>query len=498
MFLFSFYFGNILFLCSEVILADFGSAELASPEDRFGKDLAHMGRQYVPVCTPQYRAPDLLLGSLTFSADLDMWSLDCVAAEMCLRQPLFKEPKSEKYVEISLLDAQFDLLGMPSTDSHTRIWMESLPFWDKFYGKGGVRVKQLNQLLSWPPDQLRDCPPQLADFVRKSLQWHPEERWNAATASLHEFLSPPSLSIVISDKRGKRGQGSIVQGSLDDDVLKYLQQCPTWKKWLEECLESNFEPNCCIGAAEKKLRMKREFVGYIDADNPPKCPRLNSEKNLHVTESAHLANFVKALRRRNQAWLRHLTARVRASIQRHGLPAEFLASNGSVFLEECFADNAYVYASVQLLKIGAREDGWHTDGGASLLHASLTLFGSRVVEVKLEDGDCISLSQHPGAFYTGNLCALEHNVKHGEKSEGNYGKGPQSQQVQIAVMLRSDVFRHARARKINNTPGHSELYKVVNTETAKHLAQHPLYFPDLAAVIAESRQVTTQPRSCTS
>ena len=64
-------------------------------------------------------------------------------------------------------------------------------------------------------------------------------------------------------------------------------------------------------------------------------------------------------------------------------------------MDEDFADNAFVYASVQLLKVGAREDGWHTDGGASLPHASLTVFGSRAVEVKLDKPDCISLSQEP-------------------------------------------------------------------------------------------------------
>ena len=41
---------------------------------------------------------------------------------------------------------------------------------------------------------------------------------------------------------------------------------------------------------------------------------------------------------------------------------------------EDFADNAFVYATVQLMKIGEREDGWHTDGGASLLHAAVTVF----------------------------------------------------------------------------------------------------------------------------
>ena len=192
------------------------------------------------------------------------------------------------------------------------------------------------------------------------------------------------------------------------------------------------------------------------------------------------------MRRRNKEWLHQLTSRVRAEIRRQNLPAEFLAANGSPFVNEDFADNAFVYASIQLMKVGAREDGWHTDGGASLLHASLTLFGSRAVEMKAGNPDCISLSQKPGSFYVGNMCALEHNVKHNDQAEGSYGKSPKKQ-VQIAVMLRTDVFREARARTINSTPGHSELFRVVNTETAKHLAETPFYLPDLDAVIAEAR-----------
>ena len=86
-----------------------------------------------------------------------------------------------------------------------------------------------------------------------------------------------------------------------------------------------------------------------------------------------------------------------------------MQANGAAFMEEDFADNAFVYASVQLLKIGERADGWHTDGGASLLHAAVTVFGSRTLQVKLEDAGCISLPQRPGSFYVGNLCALNHN-----------------------------------------------------------------------------------------
>ena len=237
---------------------------------------------------------------------------------------------------------------------------------------------------------------------------------------------------------------------------------------------------------EAELRMKSEFVGYIDEESPPQCRSLNSDARLTVIESERLVHFVKALRRRNKEWMDQLTARARDEIRQQKLPADILASNGSPFVDEDFADNAFVYATIQLMKIGVREEAWHTDGGASLLHASLTLFGSRAVQMRVgEDSRMISLAQKPGSFYVGNMCAVEHNVKHSAESQGSLGEG--CEQVQIAVMLRTDVFRNARARKINCTPGPGELYRVVNAETAKHLAETPLYMPDLIDVIAESR-----------
>ena len=227
-------------------------------------------------------------------------------------------------------------------------------------------------------------------------------------------------------------------------------------------------------------------IRYVDANSPPKCKSLNSDAQLQLIRSERLSLFVKALRRGAKAWLHQLTARVRAAIHREGLPSELLAANGAPFMEEDFADNGLVYASVQLMKIGEREDGWHTDGGTSLLHASVTIYGSRTVQVQLEEeAGCISLLQRPGSFYMGNFCAFNHNVTHGAHAAGSYGEGPPSDQVQIAVMLRSDVFRAARARKINATPGPVELFRIVNSETAKHLSEQPFYLPDLAAVMAE-------------
>ncbi|KAI8918667.1 kinase-like domain-containing protein [Powellomyces hirtus] len=41
------------------------------------------------VVTLWYRTPEILLGSKTYLTAVDMWSVGCIFAEMCLRQPLF-------------------------------------------------------------------------------------------------------------------------------------------------------------------------------------------------------------------------------------------------------------------------------------------------------------------------------------------------------------------------------------------------------------------------
>ena len=474
-----------------MVIADLGSAELAWPEERFlGKVAPKDGA--VPICTVTYRAPDVLLGSQRFGPDLDMWSLGCVAAELFLREPLFQPPEAEsarkgkrKQVELEILNAQFRILGVPAKDTTTFAWMQSLPFFERFYGADGCTLPPGHGEPKWPHEVKAGCPPQLAAFIGQILQWEPGHRMAAVSACKHAFLTSSALSVKIAAQPAKNGLGSIAEGVLDDEVLEYIQNCPSWQQLHEECRQNNFSPNSCISKAEGKLLMKREFVGYIDAQRPPKCKSLNSDGKLGVIQSGRLAMFVKAFRRGAQAWLHQLTARVRAAIAREGLPEELLATNGVVFTKEDFADNALVYASVQVLKIGERDDGWHTDGGSSLLHAAVTIFGSRSLEVALEDERCISFPQRPGSFYIGNLCAMRHNVRHGEHAAGSFGEGPPSEQVQIAVMLRSDVFRNARARKINATPGPAELYRIVNTETAKHLSEQPLTLPDLAATLAE-------------
>ena len=257
-----------------------------------------------------------------------------------------------------------------------------------------------------------------------------------------------------------------------------------------------------INAAEAALGLKTEIAGIVDEEDPPKCRSLNGDTNLQLIPSERLAAFVRAIRKKWRLWLQQLGRKMREAVRADGMPAAIYQGNGQPILKEDFADNAFAYVSIQLMEPGARDDGWHTDGGCSLLHGSVTLFGTRSVEVKVEGKPQVTLHQEPGSFYVANMSALEHNVRHHGECKHTFDRaagtangdaeGPApaetakaDQRLQIAGMLRCDVFRNCRARKINATPGPAEFFRVVNYAVARHLADVPVALPDLTEVLAE-------------
>ena len=192
---------------------------------------------------------------------------------------------------------------------------------------------------------------------------------------------------------------------------------------------------------------------------------------MQLIPSERLAAFVRALRKKWRPWLEQLGGKMREAVRNDKMPAAICPASGLPILKENFADNAFVYVSIQLMEPGARDDGWHSDGGCSLLHGSVTLFGTRSVDVKVWGKPQDTLHQEPGSFYVGNMAALEHNVRHHEECKHTFDRAAVTakgdaedpapaaetaeadQRLQIAAMLRCDVFRQSRARKINATPG---------------------------------------------
>jgi len=61
-------------------LADFGLARA------FGVPIKNLTNEVV---TLWYRAPDILLGSKTYSTSIDIWSIGCIFSELSNMKPLF-------------------------------------------------------------------------------------------------------------------------------------------------------------------------------------------------------------------------------------------------------------------------------------------------------------------------------------------------------------------------------------------------------------------------
>ena len=173
---------------------------------------------------------------------------------------------------------------------------------------------------------------------------------------------------------------------------------------------------------------------------------------------------------------------VRAALQ--GLPKDFIGENGEDFMLDCFSDTAFAYGLTQVMLNGKRRDPKHYDGGASLLHMGLTIFGARDLECFFTEATAV-IPQDPGAIYVGNLCAVEHQVVHGRaKAFSLFGESTPNG-VHITVMFRCDVFRHNQARNRASRPAPADMYEIVNAVVARHLATATLVLPDFAACAHE-------------
>ncbi|KAJ1447940.1 kinase-like domain-containing protein [Pelagophyceae sp. CCMP2097] len=151
-------------------LADFGLARA------FGIPV----RSYThEVVTLWYRAPDVLMGSRTYSTPVDIWSVGCIFAEMSTSRPLFAGTS-----EGDQLQRIFKSLGTPNVADYPAI--VELP---EYRRDGDVQ----NFL---PPRSFRDVTPSLddpgIDLISQFLAYDPLKRISAADAMTHDFFEEPT------------------------------------------------------------------------------------------------------------------------------------------------------------------------------------------------------------------------------------------------------------------------------------------------------------------
>jgi serine/threonine protein kinase len=131
-------------------------------------------RQYThEVVTLWYRAPEILLGSATYSIPVDIWSAGCIFAEMLLKKPIFPGDS-----EIDQLFKIFRQMGTPTED----VWhgCTSLPDYKPSFPKW--KRQELTKVFE-------NSHPAAIDLLEKMLIYEPAQRISAREALNHPYFS---------------------------------------------------------------------------------------------------------------------------------------------------------------------------------------------------------------------------------------------------------------------------------------------------------------------
>ena len=445
-----------------VVVADLGLATPADVPQRGPPAAADS----IFVGTLWYRPPEIALGDVRFGEGVDAWGCGCVFAELVCRAPLFLGVLREG----SLLVRIFRQLGSPRGDG----FLAKLPLWQGSFPNF--------EPTPWPCALAEHDDPELLPTVAGLLTTEPPARWSCAVAAASAYFQARRLKVLLAATEAERGPLSLVQGQLDPRTLRWLQEDPHWRSLPKKI--GRKQGRECFVAKERKY--KYEEAGFT-GDTPPStrwCNKLDCSK---PSPARRVAAFVRAFCLANRRWLDKLTEKIRSRLAQ--FPPSILQENGRQFMERPLAEDAWAYAVIQVMKPGKRDDRAHFDGAASLLHAGLTVWGRRGLEIRpLPTDQWQNFPQEPGSFYVGNLCAGWHKVAHLPTE----GAGPlfhatpaaTNEGVHVTVMLRSNVFPSARARTSFGKASPEEVYDAVNALVAQHLAEEGLELPAFEACLA--------------
>ncbi|RFU81463.1 serine threonine kinase [Trichoderma arundinaceum] len=150
------------------------------------------------VVTLWYRAPELLLGTRSYGAAVDMWSVGCIFGELITREPLLQGAN-----EVGQISKIFELCGVPSDDT----W----PSFRRLPNARSLRLPKQNPLATGSVIRARF--PSLtaagASLLNSLLALDPDKRPTAKEMLEHEYFrqdpkpKPESLFPTFPSKAGQ-------------------------------------------------------------------------------------------------------------------------------------------------------------------------------------------------------------------------------------------------------------------------------------------------------
>jgi len=478
---------------SVVTILDFGCSLVSLPGYRSCWPVEDVGRDGLEYVSLGYRAIELALGDPCWGQPSDCWSAGVVFTALWGVPGFFRETTAERMV-LKI----FRKLGSPSGAQLD--YFQKLP---RFSPQ--MPVMAAPALASLFPE----APASFLETVQGLLQLCPSDRWTAARA--HDFLqSSPwrealtrdlatpetcrgslsaaaavpaavSLGLVkVADQsrfKGSRGEFNLRHGFVDAALLQ----------WLRDGLEGISEWSFAEVAAAKdrfvEMKQKLEICGHLGQSAKRKGLTLNG-KDASRPLALRLRAFSLAFKDANKESIAEVDAALKTVIS--PLSAAKRGRNGNAFLKGDAAKWSFDLGALQVMKSNSRCDPVHYDGGASFLHGGLTLFGERALICRYaEDGleespeKELEVLMKPGHFYMGCLCGPEHYVRH--RPSRSLLRTESCGDVEVVLLMRSLVFRAARASTQQSGPAPKALWEAVCPAMAECLARTVWVLPPLAA-----------------
>ena len=261
-------------------------------------------------------------------------------------------------------------------------------------------------------------------------------------------------------------------------MLDWLRaDCLALEDWKQACLAPNV-----ITEPVHKWVLSGKTVPQ------PASMNLNGLSLKDWLPAPRLRAWFRAFKDVNQQFLATMLARARAALS--SFDEESLGQNGQHFMHADFeswflaASELHIFDSPEM-----RFEPRHNDGGASVLHMGITLYGRRRVTFfepisgsasGQEEEREVCFAQQPGSVYLGTVTGASHQVSH------VVTRNPEEElrAHTVSVMLRTCLFPYNRARCQNTTPSPPEVFRALASSLTEHLVAHRLELPSLARVQA--------------
>ena len=313
--------------------------------------------------------------------------------------------------------------------------------------------------------------------------------------ALRCFATPSGCSSWIA----ARGEFCLQFADIEEDVRAYI--CgDSW--WTEEAPALLDFPKRKKGTPDADKDNKVEVVYTAEEAKHGADATLNGAPVRGRCPIVRLNAWLRAFKIVNAAIIEQMDEEMVALLAR--LSLDDLGLNGRYFLTNQAASDWFCkLISLQMLGTAERLDAAHFDGGASILHMGLTLWGRRRLYLNLADpaekliplagpaaDEWVVTHQRPGSLYLANLCAPYHQVGHeGEDDPDDLFDAPSGKSYKVAIMFRTSCFGYARARTTSSPPNPKQVFEIVSSVIRKALLCNRFCLPTLQDCLEQEEQL---------